>query len=338
MKQKLNHIGIIGLGVGFRHLEAYICSKRFESISVCDFDPKKTQFAKKKYPNIKIFSNALMIIRDKKINIISIASYDNDHYDLIKEAYKYNKHILVEKPICQNIRQLRHIYKLHSKNKKLILSSNLVLRTNPFFKKIKKEIKKNSFGKIFHLEGDYNWGRIQKLTSGWRSEINFYSIIQGAAIHMIDLIVFFMNEKPISVFALENNIVTKNTKQKFASFAIIVLQFKSGLTAKITANGCCVYPHFHSLKIFGANKTLIHDVNNTISFDKNNNSLIKKYKKVDYPAKDKRKELIINFLNKVDNNKNTLLVDNKDIFDTMSICLAAEASIKKKKTIKIKYL
>ena len=52
-------------------------------------------------------------------------------------------------------------------------------------------------------------GRIEKLF-GWRKVKNF-SFTLGAAIHMIDLVCWLLNKRPLSVITIGNKIVTKNT-------------------------------------------------------------------------------------------------------------------------------
>ena len=85
--------------------------------------------------------------------------------------------------------QLRHIKKKISKSG-IKITSNLVLRVNDLFKNIKKKIEKDN---IFYIEADYIWGRKKKLF-GWRSKIKDYSIILGAGIHVIDLVMWLLNK------------------------------------------------------------------------------------------------------------------------------------------------
>ena len=51
------------------------------------------------------------MFKDKSINLVSIASYDEYHYNQILKCIKYNKHIIVEKPMCLNEKQLIDIKK-----------------------------------------------------------------------------------------------------------------------------------------------------------------------------------------------------------------------------------
>ena len=69
--------------------------------------------------------------------------------------------------------------------------------------------KMNRFGKIFYIEGDYNYGRVKKITKGWRGKIPFYSVTYGGGVHIIDLITWIVDELPIQVKADSNKIVTK---------------------------------------------------------------------------------------------------------------------------------
>lgn len=329
---------VIGLGVGEHHLRTYLKSKYVHQVVAYDFDKKKIFKLRKKYPSVLFVNKESEIFKDKEIKILSIASYDNYHSKQILKSFKTKKNVFVEKPICLYKKELRVIQKEYFKSK-LKLSSNLVLRTAPMFKRIKEEISKKKFGKIFYIEADYLWGRLNKFF-GWRSNMKYYSKIYGAAIHMVDLIVWLLNKKPVEVFASGNKIATKSTKLKFNSFVSLNLLFPDGLIVKVTGNGPCVYPHFHGLKIYGTKKTFSHDLNSTF-FVKNRNKI--ELQKINiknkiYPAKNSRSQVLKNFLKNVINNSNQMLVNSSEIFDVMSICFAAEKSMKTGKKIKINYL
>ena len=332
------NVGVIGLGVGERHLQYYLKSSFINKIKVYDFDTKKVNKLKSKYFNIEFVKNENEIIKSSEINIVSIASYDNYHAKQILKCLAYKKHIFVEKPICLYESELNKIYKAFKK-KKLKLSSNLVLRTAPLFIDLKKQISNGDFGKLFYLEADYLWGRINKFFS-WRSKMSYYSKIYGAAVHMIDLVVWLLDKYPSEVFATGNKIATKNTKLKFNSFVNLNLIFHDGLIVKITGNGPCVHPHFHSLKIFGSKKTFIHDYKNSLFIKDREKLKIKNLnlnKKI-YPAKQERSRIINSFLLSILKKNNKHLVKSKEVFDVMSICFAAEKSMNSGKKIKIKYL
>lgn len=326
--KKIN-AGIIGFGIGQKHFEAIHNYKNSKVKIICEKNLNKLNFLKKKFPTIQITNNENDIFLNKNINLVSIASYDNYHYNQIIKSIKYKKNFIVEKPMCLTQTQLNNIKKLISKTN-LKFTSNLVLRVNNLFKNIKKKISKD---KVYYIEADYIWGRKKKLF-GWRSKINDYSIILGAGIHVIDLVMWFLNKRPHTVLAVANNIVTSKTIFKKNCMALIILKFPGNIIAKITANGVAIHEHFHEIKVFTNNQTINNTLNGSFTFKKNN-----VYKnKFSYPDRVNRKKLIHNFIDYVNRKKTKLIISKNEQFDLMSVCLAAEKSLKTNKKVKIKYI
>ena len=112
--KKIN-VGIIGLGVGLRHLHEYTKIKNVSLYGVCDFDNKKCELLKKKFPNLVIFKNAKSLIKNKFINLVSIASYDSFHFEHAKTCAMNKKNFFVEKPICLKSSELQILKKITSK-------------------------------------------------------------------------------------------------------------------------------------------------------------------------------------------------------------------------------
>ena len=321
---------IIGMGIGQKHLEAIENYKNSKVKVICEKNKQKIKKLKIKYPNKIVTSNENDIFFDKQVNLVSIASYDQFHYDQILKCFKHKKHMIIEKPLCLNSNQLKNIYFLSKKNKDIKITSNLVLRTNSLFKNFKKKISKK---KIFYIEGDYIWGRKEKLF-GWRSKIKEYSITLGAGIHIIDLINWLTGLKPISVYAVGNNKVTKGTSFKKDSLITMIFNFPYNILVKVSANGAAIYNHYHEIKIFLENKTLINSRMGSYVVTKNKISKVK----ADYPDKKNRKKLIQNFIDTI-NTKNTKpLISLKELIDLMTICFAVDKSVKLNKKIKINYL
>ena len=98
MKKKLK-AGVIGLGVGRQHLKAYLESKYIDNdVAICDFDKIKLSKITKEF-NLKnnIFTEWKQLLK-LNLDIISICTYDNYHYEQIKEFIGKGTHIFVEKP------------------------------------------------------------------------------------------------------------------------------------------------------------------------------------------------------------------------------------------------
>jgi predicted dehydrogenase len=335
MKNKLN-VGVIGLGVGAKHAHALNLNKKVNLVSLCDFDSKKINLYKKIYKNCNFTNNSDDIFKNPNIDIVSIASYDNFHAKHILQAIKYNKHFFVEKPFCLNINELKKICSILKKNKEIIFSSNLVLRSNPSFVDLKKKIKTKIVGDIYYCEGDYNYGRINKILYGWRGKIPFYSVVLGGAIHLIDLIIWLSNKKVRYVIAEGNKISTKNTKFKNYDLVSTLLKFEDGMISKVTSNFASVTPHHHILSVYGTKSTFLYN-NKVIKFYKSRDDLNLKNKK--YKFSNKQKSGILNsFIDSVYYQKDLKIVHENEIINLMSVCFAIEKSLKTKKWEKVKYI
>ena len=321
---------IIGMGIGQKHLEAIENYKNSKVKVICEKNKQKIKKLKTKYPNKIVTSDENDIFFDKQVNLVSIASYDQFHYDQILKCFKHKKHMIIEKPLCLNSNQLKKIYFLSKKNKDIKITSNLVLRTNSLFKNFKKKISKK---KIFYIEGDYIWGRKEKLF-GWRSKIKEYSITLGAGIHIIDLINWLTGLKPISVYAVGNNKVTKGTSFKKDSLITMIFNFPYNILVKVSANGAAIYNHYHEIKIFLENQTLVNSRMGSYVITKNKISKVK----ADYPDKKNRKKLIQNFIDTINTKNKKPLISLKEQIDLMTICFAVDKSVKLNKKIKINYL
>lgn len=332
MKKKFK-VGIIGLGVGERHLEAYL---KFGCDVKKIFDIKKSKMLKikKKYPKIEICKSESDLINDKEINIISIASYDNNHYQQIIKCIKNKKNIFVEKPVVLSEHHAKNIYKLLDKNKNIFFFCNFILTESPVFKKLKTDIKKNIYGKLFKIDADYNYGRMQKIIKGWRGKIPFYSVTLGGGIHLVDLLNWISNSRVREIKSFANKICTHKTNFRYKDCVVSILKYENDMIAKISSNFGCVYPHFHKLSLYGTKKTFENDINNIRIFKKRDSEKNTEFKN-NYKKYYKGNAIKV-FLNSIGNEKvRKILI--KRVFESLNVCFGIEKSIKTNKNIKIKY-
>ena len=240
-------VGIIGLGVGERHIGGFRKHPAVEVTAICDINADVRARARQSYSGVDVLDNADALIDDARIDIVSIASFDDAHYAQVERALLLGKHVFVEKPLCLHIDEFRTIKKLLTDHPSLHLSSNLVLRASPRFQDLRQLILDGTLGRIFNIEGDYLYGRLEKLTAGWRGGIPDYSVTLGGAIHLIDLILWLTGDRVIEVTAIGNGIASEGSKFRGRDFVSTLLRFESGLVGKVSANFGCVYPHFHRL-------------------------------------------------------------------------------------------
>lgn len=331
MKKKIN-VAIIGLGVGERHINTLVKNKYVKNIKIFDKNLKKLNFIKKKY-KLQKYNSIKEVFEDSQTKLVIDASYDNFHYKHILSAIKFKKNIFVEKPAVQKEFHAKKCFDL-IKSSNLFIGTNYILRSSPRFKKIKKMIDNKKFGKIYYIEGDYNYGRLEKLTKGWRGQIPFYSITLGGGIHIIDIINFFLNKKILEVKSYANKLVTDKTNFKYKDNIVSILKFQNNELAKISSNFSCVYPHFHKLNIYGSKLTFENGFDHGRVFYKRGKNDFKRIKDSYKPIN--KGEVLNDFIENLIYKKNRNKYINQ-IFDSLCVGFAIDKSLKSNKSIKIKY-
>ncbi|MGH2744319.1 MAG: Gfo/Idh/MocA family protein, partial [Thermoleophilaceae bacterium] len=198
------------------------------------------------------------LLDDPEIDIVSIASYDSYHHEQVVRALERGKHVFVEKPVCQTPEQAREIHAALRARPELVLSSNLLLRASPRFQLLKRWIEEGRFGRVYYMEGDYDYGRLWKLTEGWRGDLDTYSVTLGGSIHLIDLMLWLTDDRALTARALGNRLTTEKTKFRFDDLVVALLELESGAVLKVGANFGCVHPHYHDVKVFGTTATFVN--------------------------------------------------------------------------------
>ena len=335
--KKIN-CAIIGFGnVGKLQANFIVKNKNTNLVYVCEKNLKIIKKNEFKFKDTKWILNENIIFNDNDIDLVIICTYDNFHFDQIIKCIKFKKNIFCEKPFCQNLTQLKKINKYLIKNQSIKFSSNLILRTISEFKYLKKIIDNKKIGDLYYSEADYNYGRLNKITKGWRGSIPFYSVISGGGVHVIDLICYLLEEYPSSVYAAANKIVTKKSKFRYNDFIVSILRFKSQNISKITANFGSTTKHHHQIKIFGTKGTFLKEYENS-RLIMNRDNAEKRVKNLSFEKKYNKNELLKIFIKSM--NKKSLyhkMPTYNESMKVMLICFAIEKSFKTNKEIKIDY-
>ena len=329
----LMKIGIIGLGVGERHIVGYQKVPGCSIKSVCDIDEKKLKEVADRNGISERYCDYRKITDDPEIDVVSICSYDDVHTEQAVSALENGKHVMIEKPVAVNDEQADLLVAAH-RNSSSMLTSNLILRCCPRFRFIKEEIDSGNIGKLFYMEGDYIHAVPQKITEGWRGKISFYSPILGGGVHMIDLIRWYADEEVESVCAMGSNKETRHTGYPFDDTNVLLLKFPSGLLAKVLVSLTPKHPKFHALKVFGNRATFENRLENGIIF-KSDEFTSKEIVNSPYPGMEKG-DLLPNFISAVRNASN-LMVSPLDVFNVMDVCLAAQKSRRTNQFVDVNY-
>jgi predicted dehydrogenase len=328
-------IAVVGLGVGEQHARAYLGEEHCRLRWLYDLDSHRSRELIRSLGCGEAAKDYEQILGDTETKVISIASYDDAHCEQVVAALQAGKHVFVEKPLCRSDEELNRIQRTWKKNASPHLASNLVLRAAPLYQWLKSTIDAGELGEIYAVDGDYLYGRVHKITEGWRKDVTDYSVLQGGGIHLVDLILAMTGQKPGFVTAEGNRVATADTRFRFNDFATATFSFPSGLIARLTANFGCVHRHQHVLRIFGTKATFIYDDEGPRLHTSRDTS--HKAQKIDLsPLPVDKGELIPPFVRAILEGRDSRAGAKRE-FDLVRTCLAADESMKRVERIRIDY-
>lgn len=327
--------GVIGLGVGEAHARTYARLVDSELVAICDSNPARLQEVGDDLGVSARHENYRAITENPDIDIISICSYDDCHAEQAISAFRNGKHVFVEKPVALNRAEAEAVLRAHQ-DSGCRISSNLILRREPRFLELRKQIQEGAFGEIFCVEGDYVHNILWKITEGWRGKMDFYCTIFGGGIHLIDLMRWLLGQDIARVSGMGNKILTRGSDYRFPDTFINLFEFEGGALGKCLTTFGPQRTKFHSLNVYGTKKTFVNDMPEAKTFD---GERPEDERTVSTPYRSGRDkgDLIPDFVEALCNDREPE-VSTKDVFRVMDVCFAAWDSVQSGRTVDVSYL
>lgn len=228
------------------HSKAYYHNPKTELIALCDVDEKKLRKYRKMYSVKYIYKNSVEMFRKQNLDCISICTFAETHFDLVKIAIDNGiKGIIIEKPISNSLSSSKKIIELCKKNN-VLLTVNHQRRFFPFYQNLAILIQGKNFGKIQHVNVYYGGG------------------IANTGSHIFDVLRLFFGEV--------KSIIAKKSKNKSPNIhdpnLNIIVEFKNGILCYIMALDNKNYG-IAEMEIFGTKNRLNIDlITNEIKFFK----------------------------------------------------------------------
>ena len=330
-------VAVVGLGVGEAHARAYLATGRCDLRWLLDLDDAKAALTSSRLGAGTAAESLEQVLEDPDVDIVSIASYDDAHFGQVVAALDAGKHVFVEKPLCRTLDELAAVKETWNRgNGRLKLSSNLVLRQAPVYRWLKDRIERGELGQVYAFDGDYLYGRLHKITDGWRRDVDDYSVITGGGVHLVDLMMWLTGQRPERVHAAGNRICTEGTEFRYNDFVAASLTMPSGMVARITANFGCIHRHQHVVRVFGAGGTFVHDDTGARLHSTRDPSVDAEY--LEFPTLPPSKgELIGPFVSAVLDDDD-LTAHTQEMFDVVSICAACDSAAASGTVEEIQYI
>jgi predicted dehydrogenase len=147
-------VAVIGLGnIGKRHMHCYSQNKNVEIVAVCDILPEIVDPVAHQY-GVKAYYDVDAMLASEHIDAISVATAGPEngghHYEPTMKALAAGKHVLVEKPISNDIKQAREMVRF-AKEKGVLLGVDLNHRFTPAADRAKQMLAEGTVGEVLFI-------------------------------------------------------------------------------------------------------------------------------------------------------------------------------------------
>ncbi|NCO36343.1 MAG: hypothetical protein AUJ92_09165 [Armatimonadetes bacterium CG2_30_59_28] len=258
-KAKLG-VGIHGAGwVSSEHIRAFTNNKECEVVAICS---RRESSARGKADEAglecSIYTDYRQLLDDPSVDIVVICTPSNLHAQETILAAKANKHLLIEKPVALNLRDLKKMSEaVDEASVKTVVG--FVLHWNPLFDTIKALIADGAIGKIHYAEVDYYHGigpwygqfawNIKKEGGG--------SSLLSAGCHALDGLRYFVQQEATEVASFS----TKSCCQDFQPYeydstSVTIIKFANGSVGKVASLIDCKMPYVFNIMLCGSEGTI----------------------------------------------------------------------------------
>jgi hypothetical protein len=208
---------VIGRGVGLEHIKGY------EAAGV----PVVAHYDRMRLDEI----------RAGDYEILSIASPDQCHVDQAIAALRQGIHVFCEKPASHSVWDLRRL-RWAVRRSAASFWLNLPLNQLPVFYELAMVMRQQ---RPYFVEGSYNWGRQQKMLSGWRAECKPYSFMAAGGLHIMAVVALGLAGQDESL-PWRKRSFWRTDRMETASWEV------NGVPVQITANFGYDGPHEQIIK------------------------------------------------------------------------------------------
>jgi len=273
-------------------------------------------------------------LKDKSIDIVGVFTPHHLHARAAIAAAKASKHIIIEKPVCLSVKDLRAM-RSAVKAAQVRTIVGFVLRWNPLLTMIKKNVREGGLGKIIYAETDYLHGIVGKsYTKPWHQSrrTGGTSLLIGGC-HAVDAIRYLVGRRVVEVSAYAT---TRTRELEYPGTEIALLKFDDGSIGKVASCLECNMPYVFNVEVFGTKGTFR---NNQFAGDALEGqtgfstipTILPDSGDVSHHPFD---GLVSHFIDCLHRRRRPM-PDLEDAAETTEICLAAELSAKRGKPVRL---
>lgn len=202
-----------------------------EIVGAYDIKPEKSEQMKTR--GIRVFESPEEIWACKDVQAVLISTPNNFHRDYCISAMLAGKHVVCEKPVCMNLKELDEVLEVADKTG-LVFTVHQNRRWDVDYRVVKNIIDENLIGKPYFI--DSRLFGCKGLPGDWRScKETGGGMLYDWSVHLIDQMIDLVKSKPLTVY-------TEAVKVRFPEVDDcnrILVTFENGVRYQIVVDSWC---------------------------------------------------------------------------------------------------
>jgi len=258
-------VGIVGTGwVSSEYIRAFQNNPHTKIVAIHSRSKETGETKAKQFDlkDIEICVDYGKMLERADLDIVSLCSPNFLHAQQTIQAAEAGKHVVIEKPVALNLKDLREMRDA-VRTAKVKTVVGFVLRWNPLFETVKSMIEDDFIGNVYYVEADYQHN-IGPWLRGWewtrRMSTGGGTFLVGGC-HAMDAIRWFAGRKKyeaediVEVSAYSGG-YRKGRDLEWDGFSVALVKFRNGALGKVSSNSDCVMPYGFPISIFGDKGTI----------------------------------------------------------------------------------
>jgi len=199
-------------------------------VKVCDLDAKRAKKMAKQYGVKEYCTDYKELLKDDRIQAVSIVTPDFTHTPLVLAAARAGKHILCEKPMATTVKDCEKMIAAAEKAG-VTLMVDYHNRFNPAVAQVKAAIDDGELGEL--KMGTLRLNDTIAVPRDWLPWAGKSSVLWFIGSHSVDLIRYLFNDEVERVYCVARSTVLKGLGVDTPDFFLSTLELKGGAVVQI---------------------------------------------------------------------------------------------------------
>ena len=238
-------VGIVGYGYWGPNLARAVSESGVARVEmIADMSPDALARAAQRHPAAKLTTDIAELIRAPGVDAVMIATPVHTHFPIVRDALRASKHVLVEKPMTDDVAQAIQLVEEAAKRRKVLMVDHTFVYT-PAVRAISEMIGAGELGEVYYYDSTrVNLGLFQR-------DVN---VIWDLAVHDFAIVDHLLDQHPVMISASAARFLTGSPE----NMAQLTVHYDGGAMAHLNVNWLAPVKIRQTL-IGGSRKMVVYD-------------------------------------------------------------------------------